>query len=448
MNKRFSVLLTVFMICLPLAGCTTDSKEVDDQVYTLVVGCDKAVDNKIRLTVQYPTYKGASGGGGEGMSGGGSDGGGTSDKTQESVVDGTLVETIEASSILEGINLLNTSTTRRISFVHTKTIILSEDLARSGIKDYLQPLARFREARRIMQVLVCRGTAEDFIRENKSQIGESLSKSMELVARQSSESGFFPQVTFQDFYTSVISPYRQAYAAYAGLNEFNKLKPLEQADQIGGKPPLRTEFALEPGDTPRKGNRKIELVGTAIFDGDKMVGHLNSYETRYFLMAKGRFQKGIFTIEDKNSPGDAIPFDLRLARPPRIKTHFLNNKPIINIDLHIEADVGAIQSRIAYDKAAKIEDLNKQLEDEITQGIIKTIRKTQNEWGTDIFGFGKKIARNFFTVTEFEKYNWLKHYKDAEINVQVEADVRRTGLMIKSAPVRNSEKTIFSREKE
>lgn len=432
--------MIVFLILLPLlTSCTTDRIEVDDQVYTLVIGCDKGIDNKVRITVQFPTYKVSGGGGSGGMQKSG-DGGG-----EEGEVSGTLVETIEASSILEGINLLNTSTTRRISFVHTKTIIFSEEMAKEGVRDYLQPIARFREARRIMQIVVCRGTAEGFIKENKTQVGEGLAKAMELSAKQSENSGFYPEVPFQEFYTATISPYRQAYTLYAGLNEFKTLKPLE-GENVKKNSPLRTEYDVLPGDIPRRGSRKIEFVGTAVFNGDKMVGSLSSYETRYFLLATGQFKKGIFTIEDKNSPGDAIPLDLRLGRQPKISAHFENGVPVVNIWLSIEADLGAIQSRITYEKVDKIKELNKYIESIIKRGIENTISKTQKEWNTDIFGFGKKIAHNFWTVTEFEQYNWLKHYKDAKVNVEVLANVRRTGLMMNSSKIRNNEETILSKE--
>ncbi|MCX7708392.1 MAG: Ger(x)C family spore germination protein [Clostridia bacterium] len=436
MRKLRLILFFVILVFI-LTSCTTDRHEVDDQVYTLMIGCDKGIENKVRITIQFPTYK-EGGGGGMGKKGGGG--------SEEGEVSGTLVATIEASSILEGINLLNTSTTRRISFVHTKTIVFSEEMAKEGVRDYLQPIARFREARRIMQIIVCKGTAEDFIKDNKTQIGESLSKAMELAAKQSENSGYFPEVPFQEFYTATISPYRQAFTIYAGLNEFKTIKPLD-GENVKKNSPLRTEYNMQPGDIPRTGNRKIEFIGMAVFNGEKMVGSLSSYETRYFLLATGRFKRGIFTIEDKNSPGDAIPFDLRLARMPKTSAHFENGVPVVNVKISVEADLGAIQSRIAYEKVNKINDLNRHLANIIQGGIEKTIRKTQQEWNTDIFGFGKKIAHNFSTVTEFEQYNWLKHYKEAKVNVDVIANVRRTGLMMSSSPIRNNEDTILSKER-
>ncbi|GFP77206.1 Ger(x)C family spore germination protein [Clostridium fungisolvens] len=444
MKRLSTVVVVIFFSCLSLLGCTKDSREIDNQVYSLVIGCDKGICNKMRVTVQFPVYKTAS----NGNSGNDKNSNGSSQGVSNN--GNTLFETVEAPSVLEALNLLGSATTRRISLVHTKTIIISEAVAKEGVEDYLAPISRFRETRRIMQVVICRGSAEEFIKNNNTLIGESTAKAMELASTQANYSGYFPEQTFQEFYTGVISPYKQSYAVYAGLNEFKKLQPL---DKSGSLPldsneifssMLKTQYNRPPGEMPRSGNRKIEFMGVAIFNGSKMVGTLNAYETRYLLMVSGKFQRGFFTLEDEQSKGEAIVVDMRLGRRPKISTHFADGIPIINVKLNIEADIGAIQSRIPYEDLDKIEELNQTIEQLIQRGVSDVIRKTQQEYNTDVFGFGKKVARSFFTVTEFEEYNWLKHYKDAKINVEVDANVRRTGIMFKSSPIRNNEDTITS----
>lgn len=437
--KKLNLLLASVLLCILPSGCNIDGTEVDNQVYTLVMGCDLAAENKIRITIQFPTYKSGGGGGASGMEkkgGGGGEGG------NKNIVDGSIVETIEAPSILEALDLFSTSTTRRVSFVHIKAIIFSEDMARQGIRNFLEPIARFRETRRIMQVIVCKGSAEDFIRENKTNIGDNISKAMELSAMQANHTGLFPDASFQSYYTAIVSPYSQPYAIYAGLNDMNNLKPIRQDDNPAS--PFRPLTDIYPGEVPRQSDRKIEFLGTALFNGDKMVGTLSSAETRFFLMVTGEYQRGIITIEDRNSPGKAIPLDLRLGRKPVIKASFVNGKPVINIRLNVEADLGAIQSRIQYERLDKLGDLNNQIKAMVYDGVTRTVKKVQQNWNTDIFGFGRAVARNFFTVTEFEKYNWLSHFKDAQINVDVTANVRRTGLMYHSAPIRYNDNTELS----
>ena len=430
------ILLSTFIF----TGCTDDSREIDDQVYTLVIGVDKGVNNKARVTVQFPVYKSGGGDSGGGTPKKSSGGGAEGSKEDTGEVSGTIVETVEAPTLFEAINLLNTSTSRRISLVHVKEIVFSEKLAKEGIGRYLEPIVRFRETRRTMQVVICRGNTEDFIKENKTLVGESLSKAMELMLSESSNTGFFPNVTFHNFYSDTVNPYSMPYAVYAGLNDFSKLP------ELGGKEEaqLKTEYDVPPGEIPRKGDLKREFFGTAVFDGDKMVGSLTSYETRYFLMVKGDFKRGFITVPDKGNPDLGILLDARLGRKPQIKAYFENGKPVINVKINIECDLGGIQGRENYEKLDKVSDLNSYIGKRIQNNIIKTIEKTQKEWGTDIFGFGGYIARNFNTVSEFEKYNWLSHYRDAKVNVDVKVNVRRTGRVMSASPVRSTKGTIES----
>lgn len=430
MKKQTRKLIGIIFIGIVMiagTGCQTDAMEPDDQVYTLVIGIDKGVSNKIRLTVQFPTYK-SSGGGTSPQQKKGSGGEG------ESEVSGTIVQTVEAATVPEGINLLNTATSRKISLVHAKAIILSEALAREGVGPYMQVIARYREGRRVMQVIVCKDSVEDFIKENATLVGESMAKAMELMETQSDFTGYFPRVSFQTFYKKLLSSYEQPYAIYAGTNDFKNLQ--EENSKI--KSPLKVQRGMQPGEEPRKGGRNIEYAGTAVFNGQKMVGSLDSEETRYFLMVIGEFKRAALTINDDYSPGEAIPLDIRLGRKPKIRAYFKKGKPVINVELNIEADIGAVQSRISYEGPENIQKLNNMLKKNIEKGVRDVIKKAQKEWNVDIFTFGRKIAHSFGTIQEFEKYGWLDKFDDAGINVSVRANTRRSGLMYESAPVRNN----------
>ena len=320
---------------------------------------------------------------------------------------------------------------RRVSLMHTKMIVFSEDFAKEGVGSYLAPITRFRETRRTMHVAVVKGKAEDFIKEDMTNIGESLAKSIELITTQSKNTAFFPEARFNNFYRGILSPYESAIAIYGGVNNFDKLPNSSQK----GSSPLVIDNGYLPGDVPREGVTKREFAGTAVFNGDKMVGNLDSVETRYYLLVMGKYKRGIMTINDKEKPSSAIAVDIRLGRNPQIKSHFENGKPVIDVKLKIEGDIQSIQSRIDYEKLSKLNDLNNQIKEHLQNGIQKLIEKTQKEFKADIFGFGHKVVDHFSTIQEWQKYNWLSHYPEAKVNLDVEVNVRRTGLMIYSAPI-------------
>jgi spore germination protein KC len=421
-HKNFYVLFLVTSIFLScLSGCY-DAIEIDDQVYAVSVGVDKGVNNKLRLTVQYPTYKGDT----SGSSGGGQD---QSTKQNKVVQEGSNVQTVEAPTMLEAIDMLSMAVSRRVSLIHAKWLIFSEDFAKLDVSGYMGGLERFRETRTTMAIIVTKGKAEDFIKENQSNIGSNLSKSVELLMAQSKSAGFFPQIMFSEFYRNLLSTHKQPIALYAGVNDFENLEEKDVTE-----PPLVVGKGFLPGQLPRRGAEKRELVGIALFNGGKMIGALDSYETTYYMMLTGNFKGGRVSIPDKHSPEHAIVFDLHNSRKPRVKAYFKDGKPVIDLKISMETEIYAIQSRTDYEKLANIRDIETQIEEFLFKGMSNTINKTQKQYGVDIFGFGGWMAGNFFTIDEWENYNWLSHFKEASINLDLKVNVRRTGLIFNSAP--------------
>jgi hypothetical protein len=170
-----------------------------------------------------------------------------------------------------------------------------------------------------------------------------------------------------------------------------------------------------------------------------MVGSLNPDETKSFLMVTGDFQRGFITLEDEFKKDHAVIIETRLGRKPKIKTSFLDGVPVITIELFIEGDLSSVQSRINYEEPKLLKGLEKRFADHIKNEILKTIKKTQSEMKSDIFGFGHYIAIHFRTIQDFEKYNWEHHYEEAKIHLQVDANIRRTGLQIKSTPIHHQQ---------
>jgi len=427
-RKKWMALLLTFICCLPLAGCY-DATEIDEEVYALVIGVDEGVNNMIRITFQYAAYK-------EGGGSGGGGGGGSAGASQEyGEVEGTVVSTVEASSLLEAVNILNAAVNRQIALNHAKMLVFSEDYAVEGVARYVEPLVRFREVREFMRIVVCKGKAEDFIMENRTLFGTNSSKAVELMFEQSKKTGYFPDIIFNDFYADLLTPYGQPTAIYAGVNNFEDL-PLPEPDEE--QPPLKTQDSLDPGSIPRKGGTKKELFGTAVFDGDKMVGTLDQNETRFFLMGIGEFKRGFFTLEDPNQPEYIYVIEAHLDQKPQVQVRFEKDIPIVDLKVILDVYIISIQSRKHYEQLGQVDGLEEIIQNFMQQQIQKTIEKTQKEWNADIFHFGRKAAGSFRTIEELNSYNWINHYQDAKVNTEVKVNIRGSGFIYGASPIQST----------
>ena len=417
--RRIVVLLILPVLVMILLTSCYDASEVDDLSFVLTIGIDKGVTDKVRLTLQFPTMQGQTGGSS------GSSGGGSSDGKS-----GYDTITMDAPSFFTGINMMNSAMPRRLSFEHAKFIVFSEEIARNGdVSEYLAALVRYRQIRRTCHVIVSKGSTMDFVDSNESYIGETLSKTMEEMVTEADNTGLFTHGTLNDLYDGIKSTYRQPIAILGAVNNFKNLKhdgSKESSDfKNGGE--------YYAGQLPRLGGNKIELLGSAVFDGDTMVGELNGEETRLMLMVTGKFQRGFFTIQDPKEKKYVVPLDIRQKKKPDIKVKIENDKSIIQIKLYLEGEILAIQSRINYESGELMPILEKAFEQQIKNEMDDLMKKCKG-LKTDVFGFGDVVVMQFATIPEWEDYNWKKKFENTEVTTEVEFKILRTGTMLKSSP--------------
>ena len=428
MRKRALLLLLAVVLTVGTTGCY-DRREVDENGYVLAIGFDQGINDKLRLTLQILTFKGqeSSPKGGGGLGGGAGDG----SNPEKGETDGTVVLTVDCPSIFTGINMANMTTARQLSLMHAKMIIFSEEMAKSGeMEKYILGIIRYREVRRIMYLMVTKGTAEDFVKENKTMISMSPSKTMQLLPQQS-YTGLIPPINLFSFYNDFKSTEKQPIAILANVNNLKNLKE----PGPGEVPQATSGGAYLAGEVPRRGGVKRELFGAAVFRGGKMVGEINGSEVRALDMVTGDFRRGFITIKDPLSPDHIVPLDVLPSRKTKIKVNTRGDVPEIQVKVELEGDLLAVQSGINYESVKLKRVLEQAFEQETKSQLDELIAKCQHEFRADIFGFGRSAAFHFPTIEAWERYQWFKKFPNARINTEVKYTIRRTGTLLKSAPV-------------
>jgi len=419
--RGFISFITVCCILIPLLSAC-DAREVDDMAFVLAIGIDKGVTDKWRITVQFPTMQGQTGGGGSMAAGGGQG------------PQGYSTVTVDSPSFYIGMDMLDTLVPRRISFEHTEYIVMSEELARSGLAgEYLGPIVRFREIRRNTHLLVSRCTAMEFLKANQPLMGTTLSKMMKDMIKESTDTGFIPYVTLNDFYESTKSTYSQPITILASVNNGENLKE-KDGNKTDGLNAEEAEGNYYAGDIPKRGGAKLELFGAAVFDGDTMVGELTGEETRLTLMVRGEFRRGRMAVQDPKSPGFVVSLDVRQIGKPEVKVRFEDGNPIIDVRLNLAGDILAVQSRINYESRELKPVIEKKFENYIKTSLDKLMDKCK-AMKADVFKFGYKASWRFPTIQEWEDYNWIARFDKAQVNTEVKFVIRRSGTMMRSSPI-------------
>jgi spore germination protein KC len=105
---------------------------------------------------------------------------------------------------------------------------------------------------------------------------------------------------------------------------------------------------------------------------------------------------------------------------------------VINLKVDGEAYLDSTQCKEDLTQINTFVNYSKLTEKEIKKELEETIKKVQQEYVADIFGFGEMLYRQDYKNFKRIEKNWDQYFKDAIVNVDVNVKVRRSGIRTKS----------------
>ena len=392
-----------------LLGCN-GAKELDQRANVVAIGLDTAEQEGMsRVSYQFAVPQ---------VEGG-----------KDDASKGAVVITNTAASLAEGLNLLSSEIALQPTLAHIKVIVIGEELARKGLDKVLEPFMRYREYRGTMFVVVTRGTAKKFLEKNKPVFVTSMAKYYEEMLVNGQDTGYFLGTTLHQYYIRLKSKSAQPYMSLVGINPNSGEGEISTRKVPGGK-----IDGYSAGDIPRSGGDAIEFAGTAIFDGDKMVGTLSTTETRMLAMLLGNYHNGFIVVEDPFDSKSIVNINLHLGSKPKINVALVEDRPVIHVSILLEGEISSIPSGINYEQGGGyLNSLETQINKVYSQEMVSVIKRTQ-ELNADVAGFGYYLRPAFQSNKEYEDYKWNGKYSQSEVSIEVNTQIRRNGLMLRTVP--------------
>ncbi|MDP2856613.1 MAG: Ger(x)C family spore germination protein [Bacillota bacterium] len=451
MLRRFRrlvpLLAPALTLCAVCSGCW-DRTELEDIAWVQAVGFDKGPNNTVVTTLQIGIPRSL-----RGTSMGGSPSGGQqSENVVMSAASETGLETLQIAAVSLG---------RRVSLQHAALYVFSDELARGDIRSLVGALERYREVRLSAFIAVSKGRAEDVIRLIGSPIEQTASRFLQIIMQQHSTTGLFETQFLGDFIekmeVGLVNPTAPLIALAPSSESQSQGSSGQDQSQSGGagssqggipptpKPGERIEpqkvtvdpkvpqsgaTSVEAGGTPRIGGGPVEMIGTAVFSGGKMVGTLTGEETRALLMVKGDMETGGFSIPDPMAP-DKPELSLSVTLHGRgTKVHAKRHGEKVELDVNIRLLVTylAPKTGVDYSDPRTTPLVKKACEQYVKQLVDGVIAKTQKEHKSDVLGFGDPIRHTFATWPELDRFAWQTKYPDAEVRTSVDVTIQRHGL--------------------
>jgi spore germination protein KC len=280
---------------------------------------------------------------------------------------------------------------RRIYVAHSEVIVISEDVARDGVRDSLDFFARAAEARMTVAVFVSKGKAKDIL-DKKPEFEKMPSVGLVKALKDQKITSHTPIVTEFEFLNKLVS---------------------------------KTSAAVLPvvSEIDDDGKSRIDISGCAVFKGSKMVGEMNEDECRGLLYVQNKVKTGVMllTVSDVSAT-----VEIRHAKT-RVKPT-LYTDGTCRFDVEVDATIGLGDQTGTFNLAdpGNVGAMVGAAADAIKGEIIGAVGKSK-EQNADVFGFGDSINRKYPDQWKKISKNWDTLYRNITVDVAVKAKADGSG---------------------
>jgi spore germination protein KC len=375
-----------------LSGCW-NRRELNDLAIALGMGIDKQGDQyRVSVQIVNPQEIAARRGGG----------------------DNSPVTIYEESgrTIFECLRRMTTSTPRKIYTSHLRTLIISEEVAREGVKNILDFFARDHEVRTDFYVIIAR--------ESKAKDAMSILQPLEKVPAnflfktlQTSEKVWAPTAGryLDDLMADLMSKGRAATLTGVRVS----------GDEEAGKSidNLKTAHTIA--------SIKYSTIG--VFQKDKLVGWLDEAESKGYNFITNKVSSTVGVLVCPK--GGEMSVEV-IRSDTRLKGKMKDGKPAIEVDVRVEQNVGEVACEVDLTDIGTIAELERDSEKRVRSFLDKAIRTAQKKYRSDIFGFGETIHRDEPKAWERLENDWGSIFPEIQVDVKIDIKIRRTGTQSNS----------------
>lgn len=166
-----------------------------------------------------------------------------------------------------------------------------------------------------------------------------------------------------------------------------------------------------------------------VFRDDKLAGWLNEDESKGYNYIMGNVKNTVGEV--KYDDQGQVTFEAIKTKVKR-KATLLNNKPAINVEIMVKANVVAQTGELDLTSEEIIEKISRKAEGDIEDVCNAALEITRKDFKTDVFGFGEEIHKKYPKLWKQVKNNWNDEFARLPINVKAHVQINGLGESTKS----------------
>jgi spore germination protein KC len=308
-----------------------------------------------------------------------------------------IIET-DGDTIFDAVRSALNESDRKLYFSHMKVLILSSDIAKEGILPVLDWFNRDAEPRITLQILISK----------EKTAGEILKLEPE-----------DNQLTsFQ------ISQALLESASYSAST--NQVRLFETYNVLNSQD--ATSLTLPGIETKKEGDVSVpQLAGNAVFSGDRLIGWLDKQSSKFLMFVLGKVHGGLLLtgVHPNDSSVTLEILNCKTSVKPVI-----NGKTItMKIDVNMNAAYAEQNARQNFLDIYPLKTFETSASETLKNGIENVIDLAQQQYSTDIFGFGAKVYQDDPKVWSGLRTDWNKTFPSVKYEVTAEVAIRNTATL-------------------
>ena len=397
--KKCFIICTLLILLFSLTGCY-DARGIEELAYAVAIGLDISENNELELTLQFAKT--------------GSSGSGDSEGSSQS--EGSIISSVICSSISSGIALINSHISKKVNLSHCQQIVFSEELAAIGLSEYLDTFANNVEIRTDCAIVISKANAKDYLKNVKPSLETLTARYYESTLDTNDYTGYTVNVKLAEFYSAVKDDYSEACAILCGINTQHYTNTAK----------INADYTA--GENPVSDSDVIETLGIAVFSGDKLVGELTGLDSICHLIINNDLDQCTLSIPNPFENNRYIDLLITSTKKTKCSVDIINNSPLVNINVHLIGYGLSLDSNTYYNTEESLSKIQEYAEKYIQSKLENYLYNTSLKYNSDISGFGKYAVKNYLTLDEWQKSNWLANYKNCFFNVNVELTLKSGSL--------------------
>ncbi|MZQ86785.1 Ger(x)C family spore germination protein [Paenibacillus sp. 5J-6] len=311
-------------------------------------------------------------------------------------------------TMFEAARSLTAEAPRKVYMGHLQLYVISETLARRGIKDFMDNSFRDNELRMDFNIVIARGTKAENILKLYTPLEKLSSQSMQQ-SLQTSQKNWAPTaaITLDEVLNKLSNPGFEL--ALTGIKIIG--------DPQVGESKQNVESFLPPS--------RFRYTGIAAFKGDQLVGWLNQQESKGYTDITDNLDSTSIEVacgENKYMGIEVTSSDAKL------KTNVQNGLPEVNVQVRVEANiVDRPCSDVDLTDPATIRHLEQETRKIVQSNMEATVARAK-QIKSDIIGFGNQIGKEHPDYWEQVKDDWNDvTFPRTKVQYEIQIFIRKTG---------------------